>query len=363
MRVLIWGMSDVQGGIESFILNYINTIRKKDQNIFFDVISLCHPVGEDVILKNNGNCYVITKNKRRYIDNFLRENGRKYDVLWFHCVALSDVVLLKKALRYGIKKIIVHSHTSSMLLNGWRKYYDGVKHSYNRKRVNKFATDFWACSDSAARWMFPPDIYRKKVVIIPNAIDAFKYQFNQEKRQQVRLVNHWDNKLIVACIGRLSREKDPFFALDVFTNLHKICSKSRMIFIGEGQLRDELETKVIQSRMENCVEFMGRRNDVNELLQGIDVVLLTSEVEGFPMVLVEAQASGTCAFAADESVTKQVKLTESVVYLKKKDGSVKWAESINQATIQKKDNFQEFQLSNYDLSSATKYVLSMLRER
>lgn len=61
----------------------------------------------------------------------------------------------------------------------------GVLHHLNRLVIQKYATDYWACSEAASRWFYR-DSLKDQVQIIHNAISTERMQFDPKKRQQLR---------------------------------------------------------------------------------------------------------------------------------------------------------------------------------
>ena len=87
---------------------------------------------------------------------------------------------------------------------------------------------------------------------------------------------------------------------------------------------------------------------------------MTSKFEGFPMTVVEAQASGTPVFVPIEAVTEQAKIVDDCFFLKKCDGPQKWANTISNYPITKKDNFDQLCENGYDISTAGIKLISLL---
>lgn len=94
----------------------------------------------------------------------MEKHAPDYDVLWGLAVDLSTINIIKYAKIYGIKKIILHSHCSSMMGTGANKIKKTFFHYIHRIEIKKYVTDYWACSDFAAKWMFPKNVVKNKVV-------------------------------------------------------------------------------------------------------------------------------------------------------------------------------------------------------
>jgi glycosyltransferase involved in cell wall biosynthesis len=100
-------------------------------------------------------------------------------------------------------------------------------------------------------------------------------------------------------VFRLVPTKGPFVFLDVCASLAKTLAGLRVIVAGVGHLQPELEARAGELGLEGIVKFLGRRSDLNVLMASADLLLLTSEKEGMPNVLLEAQLQGLPAVATD----------------------------------------------------------------
>ena len=87
--------------------------------------------------------------------------------------------------------------------------------------------------------------------------------------------------------------------VEQFPDLH-------VLFIGDGDLREELQAQTKALELDRHIHFLGNRNDVPELLAASDYFVLPSLWEGLSMALVEAMASGLPIIATDVSGTHQV---------------------------------------------------------
>ena len=90
-------------------------------------------------------------------------------------------------------------------------------------------------------------------------------------------------KKIVMCIGRLEPVKNITLLIQAMQGVN-----ANLWIVGEGSLRQSLEAQVKQQNMQDQVAFLGFRTDARDLVQLADVVVLSSDREGFPLVMVEA---------------------------------------------------------------------------
>lgn len=125
-----------------------------------------------------------------------------------------------------------------------------------------------------------------KIMVIPNGIDVPNFL---EQMQSDKYINRSPNKIVFACVARLSFEKGVSCLLDALGKLNKIRQDWELWLIGEGPLREQLEQQCTKLNIRKRVHFLGYRNDVPALLQQADIFLLSSIQETFCYSIVEAQ--------------------------------------------------------------------------
>lgn len=93
-------------------------------------------------------------------------------------------------------------------------------------------------------------------------------------------------------VGRFYPQKNHLMALRAFRIVLSREPDSKLIFVGDGPLRQKMEWEALQLGISHAVEFMGARNDVAEQLRNADLFWMSSVIEGLPMACVEAMACG-----------------------------------------------------------------------
>ena len=110
--------------------------------------------------------------------------------------------------------------------------------------------------------------------------------------------NNKDEKRI-GFVGQMISRKNIFDLLDVFDALHAKYPNTRLVLLGDGNQREELEKYAQQLPSINNIEFLGFRDDRLELLKSFDLFAMTSTLEGIPRCLMEATAAGIPVAAYD----------------------------------------------------------------
>lgn len=278
---------------------------------------------------------------------FLKQN--KYDCVHIHSdVANKLYIAGKAAKKAGVPKIIFHSHASEV--DGKYRKIKRELHKLTRKRLKNIGTRFIACSDVAAKWMYP-NINSQKITIINNGIDLDKFRFSSTLRKQVRKELRLDNNFVIGHIGRFSYQKNHQYLIEIFSQLVLQEPKARLLLVGEGPDKKEIENLVKEKNLEKNVIFYGLSNHVERLLNAMDVFVLPSHFEGLPIVGVEAQAVGVPIIFSDQ-ISKEAKLTNNVAFLPiNADDIYEWV-----TTIEKYKNYNiNTRLNEYKIVKNKKF--------
>ncbi|MCA0756493.1 glycosyltransferase family 1 protein [Paenibacillus sp. N4] len=329
IRVLqcVHGMN--RGGLETFIMNVYRNIDRARIQFDFLVHTDDKCDFDDEIVALGGNIFSIPSRhsglikNRKALDEFFRRH-KEYKIVHMHSSSLSYVEPLRAAKKYNVPIRIIHSHSTQEGGSFIHKYI----HKWNQLFIKLDATHHIACSDLAGEWMYGKKIRNSNSYkIINNGIKTNQFLFSREKRQKVREKLGVSGKFVIGHIGRLTYPKNHEFLIEIFNIFHKMDSNSLLLLVGEGELRSQIEQKIKKLNLENSVILTGKRDDIADLLQGMDIFIFPSHFEGLPVTLVEAQTAGLPCIVSD-NITKQVKITDNIVYEKLESSISVWVERI-----------------------------------
>lgn len=191
-----------------------------------------------------------------------------------------------------------------------------------------FATDFLSCGEECGRWQFGDGLFDEgRVEVFKTAIDPSKSAFNPELRQQVRQDQGWESKKVLGFVGRFVPQKNPLFMLEVFKYVHELEPDALLVLVGDGPLRDEMLAYVNVEGLDDCVVYLGRREDIYGLYQAMDAFLLPSLYEGLPVVGLEAQCAGMPVFFSKE-ITREAAFCDLGHFIGLDRTAIEWAEEI-----------------------------------
>lgn len=322
-------------GITSVIVNYLS---RTSELIEYDLV-LNGKIDEGVkkILQGYAKRIFISPYRRskkplqysRWLKNIIKDN--KYDVVHIHAnsgTAFFDIHAAKVA---GVPKRVCHSHSSQCKFK--------AAHKILKPLLNMEMTNGIACSEIAGKWLF-----YKNYTLLNNGIDVNKFKFNHNIRDEYRRKLNIEESFVVGHIGYMDIEKNHNFLIEMFSQLIKEIPNARLLLIGDGRLRTEIEKNILENNLEEKIFVMGTRDDVAQLYQCIDVFVLPSLWEGLPVSMLEAQTAGLpCIVSAN--ITKQADLTGNVTYvgIEQKD-IAKWIDEFKKVQQQDCDRmkFSEF---------------------
>jgi len=341
----------VGGGVEAVVMNYYRHINRDmiQFDFFCDNDSTNIPYKE--IEKLGGKVILIPPYQKVFeyhkeLKKILKEG--QYKIVHSHINTLS-VFSLFAAKCADVPVRIAHSHSTTNKVEKKKNLMKQILRPF----AKTFATDYMSCTEHAGRWMFGNKEFEKNnVFILNNAIDLNNYKYNEKIRQRKKEeLGIKDNTLVIGHIGRFVAQKNHIFLIDIFNEIHKKNPDTVLLLAGQGPLMDEIKQKVKDYRLISSVQFLGQRDDANELYQVFDLFLLPSLYEGLGMVLIEAQCAG-CRCIASTEVPKIVKLTENLEFLPLDLAPKNWADKALTMCIRKKRKgyIEEIASHVYDIS-------------
>jgi glycosyltransferase involved in cell wall biosynthesis len=148
-----------------------------------------------------------------------------------------------------------------------------------------------------SRGMLPQDMTR----VVPNgiAVERFRPASGPMRHQLLEMLGLPDDAFLIGNVGRLNWTKDQAGLIRAFRLIHAQHPSATLLLIGDGELRADLEQCATEEGVRHAVHFLGDRNDVRDLLQGLDLFVLSSASEGYSMALLEACAVALPIVATD----------------------------------------------------------------
>lgn len=280
------------GGIETVLMNYYRHIDREKVQFDFLVNKKKPGVFDTEIRQLGGRIFVSPgvhpvqyPAYQHFMGRLLRTHP-EIGVLHAHNEAMA-LFALRGAQHAGLPIRIAHAHNTQTTRN--------VK--WPVKMVCKpflagAATDLWACSADAGIYYFGKDAWEPGGMVLHNAIEAERFRFAEDVRQDVRRRYGWEDKLVIGHIGRFFWQKNHMRLLDIFARCVQQAPNAVLVLLGSGGQQEIVRQRAAYLGLGDRVFFAGQQADIIPWLHAMDVFVMPSRHEGMPLAAVEAQASG-----------------------------------------------------------------------
>jgi glycosyltransferase involved in cell wall biosynthesis len=297
VRVLhIFGRMN-RGGAETFIMNVYRHIDRTKIQFDFAVHSDQPGHYDEEIRSLGGRIFILPRPRltalpvyKRALAQVLREEG-PFATVHSHVHFYSGVPLAVAA-SAGIPVRIAHSHSTS---DGKRSALSRRLYRwYMRSQIWRYATHMLGCSRPACEALYGPRCWQdSRVRVVHYGIDPTPFELLPKDRNLLRdRIGLPRDCLLIGHVGRFEVPKNHRFLVEIFGSLAARLPTARLVLVGDGPLRPQIEQLVSAKGLEKHVLFLGVRADVPEIMGCLDVFLFPSQYEGLGIVLIEAQMAG-----------------------------------------------------------------------
>lgn len=337
-RLLCIVSSMDRGGAETFLMKTYRQLDKNKYQMDFCVSKRETGFYDDEIKKMGGKIYYVPPKTKRIIKNFfnikkiVKEKQYKY-VLRTSQQSLAALDLL--AAKCGGARILIYRSSNAGVTNA--KIINNIF-----KPLPKIIPNVkLAPSIKAAEFVFGKRaVLNNDVIILHNALNYDDFEFKSEIRDKIRNELKIKNEVLYGHIGRLNKQKNHTFLLDVFSEILKKQENSKLLLIGDGELRQNIIDRINELRIEKNVIFLEAQKNVNEYFMAMDKMIFPSLFEGMPNVIIEAQASGLPCYISN-TITEEANITGLVKYIDLNKSSKEWANIILSDEINKRKDFKD----------------------
>jgi len=213
---------------------------------------------------------------------------RRVDVLHSHLFC-SSLFASPVGWLCRIPVILETPHLSERWRHGWFKSRFGVD-----RFVGHFVDRYIAVSDANAHYLaeekcLPSD----KIVVIRNGCDLARFDPDHRPPAGLKaaLGFHEEDPVLVMS-ARLEPQKGHRILLQAMQSVRRAFPLVRLVCLGEGCLRNELESQVRDLGLEDSVRFLGYQSNVTDWLALACLSVLPSFWEGLPLSAIESLAAG-----------------------------------------------------------------------
>ena len=192
----------------------------------------------------------------------------------------SDIIGVLAARKAGIKSIVTpHGFENAKDLKLRLFIWLGCQ-------AMKFATKVVPLSQQLLDDILRMGVNADKALYIQNGVDLSEVEATPVPSR----VSATEKR--IGFVGQMISRKNIFDILDIFESLHQQHPNTRLLLLGDGDARVELEKYSKGLKSVDYIEFLGFRDDRLSLLKSFDLFVMTSTLEGIPRCLMEATAAG-----------------------------------------------------------------------
>ncbi len=340
------------GGAESRIMDLYRNIDREEMQFDFLVHSAKEEHFDKEIKTLGGNVYRIPRFKmynwfqyKKALKQFFAEH-KEFRAVHGHMTSTASIYLpiAKKA---GVPITIAHSRSAGVpggikgFLTKWLR--SSLKHK----------TDYClACSKEAGEAVFGKEWSDKgKVEVVPNAIAAEKYVYDEGVRNAKRAELGVEDKLVIGHVGSFREPKNHVFLIQIFAEIYKKRKDAVLLLLGAGALMEQIKAQVKEAGLEDVVLFLGNQGNVSPYYQAMDFLVFPSLFEGLPGTIIEAQTAGLRCLIS-ENITKEVQITELVKGYSLDKSAAEWAECVlANCGYERKNRLADVEKAGFDISA------------
>lgn len=355
------------GGKKNLVMEYYRHIDRDKVQFDFICDSDSQAIPDEEIESLGGRVYRIPPYQHifanmREMKRICKEN--KYPVMhaWNSTMNLFPMYVAKRA---GIPVRI--SESLSMAHEGdWKT----ILKKLLRPMSKWYATHYMSCGDDCGRWQFGDKLFDAgKVDVFKTVINTEFNAYDPELREKTRKELGWEDKIVVGHIGRFTAQKNSVHLIEIFAAVARKEPKAVLCLIGDGELKEAMMAKIKELGIENQVDYLGRREDIQQFYNAMDCFLLPSLYEGLPVVGLEAESCGLPMFFSTE-VTREANACELGHFIPLSASEDEWADEMLKAMKEnmpiRRSHAKEVVEAGFDSASEAlrlqNYYLSAIKE-
>lgn len=359
IRILhVLGSTDL-GGAESRIMDIYRCLDREKIQFDFMVHQTKAGFYEDEIKAMGGRIYRVPRfklyniisYKKAWREFFAKQNAqnRKFRAVHGHMTSTA-ALYLPIAKENGVPITIAHARSA-----GVDKGIKGIATKCIRKPLKKRCDYMFACSGLAGEAVFgSKSMLSGKVKIIPNAIEAAKFSYNETVRERLRKELKLEGKFVLGHIGRFHYAKNHEYLLEIFAKLSAKKENAVLLLLGEGNRMEEMKRRADRLGIRDKVMFLGNKKQTWEYYQAMDFFVCPSRFEGLPGAVVEAQAAGLACLISD-TIAREVGITELVTYKSIREKPEQWADFIfEHGDYKREDRFEQLVAAGFAVKEQVK---------
>lgn len=166
-------------------------------------------------------------------------------------------------------------------------------------------------------------IPKHKIARVYNGIELNEYNSSDFEKTSMNIRKEYNldkGEFLIGAIGRLVWQKGFEYLIEAAPRILKQMPQARFLIVGDGPLKKSLTEKSRELGAGDQVVFSGFRSDIKEILASVDILVMPSLLEGFPMVTLEGMAMAKPIIASDiDGIREQIDHNENGILVPPKE--------------------------------------------
>ena len=343
--VIVYGMNNNIGGIESYLLNIYKYIKEQVKFVFLveDIAKGSSFIHEEAIRNLGGEYRFIPEHHQfkeytRRLQLLLREFKGSANTIYFNVNYIAfDIIPIRIAL-FENYRVIVHSHNTMLepIKDIRYRMSAKIRTVIGMARLKSLSVERIAITKEAGKYLFRG----RPFDIVSPGVEVNRFVFSKESRDQMRKRYKVQDAIVLGFVGRIMSVKNPLFLLDILKDMKSRNMDVKLLVVGDGIMREELEMKAAQYDIENDMIVVGAVKNPQDYLQAMDVLLAPSFSEGLGLSIIEAQSMGVPCVCAKGNVPVEVNVTGAVYFCDLNLGSKGWVNCIKNVLSKNYDRLE-----------------------
>ncbi|WP_394535144.1 glycosyltransferase [Lacticaseibacillus rhamnosus] len=329
-RIAVVGMSDNPGGVETYLMNFMQSMHQEHQLIFINIApkhSIAYAdriraAGAEIFDASGEYSLASYFGRAKQAEKILRH--LQVDIVYVNALTTNFVYWVRAAKRLHLKAVF-HSHNDAAVYSSQlNKLISTIIKPFNQHDLA--ATVQLAASMPAADYMFGA---HQHATLIYNAIEPTQWRFDPAVRKQMRQqLNLKADAHVIVVVARMHRQKNYPKILDVMAQVAKLDPKARLLLVGDGEDHEAVVAQIKALHLEAKTKVLGQRRDVPALMAASDAVLMPSLYEGLPFIVVEAQGAGLPVLASAGVIPELANVTGEIQAISLNESDESWAKAM-----------------------------------
>lgn len=307
MKILHITNSYSEGGVESFLLTLLPSLKEKGHDVELLVLNKDDTLLVPTLTKHGITVHIGGYSSSHNILNIfvIRRLFSNYDIIHTHLFPTQYFAVIARLLSRSKTLLITTEHTT---YNKRRNIKITRKlESWIYDKYSKIICVSKKAEENLIEWT---QLAEKKIHTIYNGIDLKKYQdVNPYTREELGLP---EKSKIVIMVARFFEQKDHATLIKAISHLP---TDIFLLFCGSGaDCMDKARSLAKDLQVDKRVKFLGNRKDIPQLLKSVDIAVLSTFYEGFPISILEYMAAGKPVIASNVDGVREMIINAGILF-------------------------------------------------